>query len=116
MATAGPHLSGGAHICHVATAHFLALPTLGDDLASRCCTHRLQATAQALQRHAVGNRGGGRAFTLGALEDFRQGRANVFDMRLELRGAATGALVADIDDAAGIDRVVRRAGPPAFAG
>ena len=70
--------------------------------------HGSQTALQALAGHAVGNRRGGRAFTFGALEDFRQGRADAFDMCLELGRAATGALVADVDDAAGVDRVIRR--------
>ena len=70
--------------------------------------HGSQTALQTLAGHAVGDGGGGRALALGALEDLRQGRADAFDMRLELGGAAAGALVADIDDAAGVDRVIRR--------
>src|SRR3990167_5632796 len=63
---------------------------------------------EAFQGQAVGDLGGAAAVGRGALEDLLQGVAYAFDMRLELRSAATGALVADIDNAAGVDRIIRR--------
>ena len=57
--------------------------------------------------HAIGDQGGGDAFALGTLENFRQSSADAFDMRLELGGAASATFVAGVDDAAGVDGVVR---------
>src|SRR5690606_13236228 len=68
---------------------------------------RLTTGLQALKRQAVGDDRGRLATGGGAGEDFPQGIADALDMGIGLRGAATNALVVDVDDAAGIDGVIR---------
>src|SRR5690606_6611543 len=67
---------------------------------------RLAACLNPFQGQAVGNHRGGLVTGTGAGEDFPQRVADAAYMAVDLRGAATAALVVDIDDAARIDGVI----------